>query len=347
LRVLHVDTSVGWRGGQTQLLHLLRARPQDVVAMRPDAEWRGEVRDARWIPFRAWRGGRALARVIREVKPDLVAAHTSHAHLHAWMAGARPLVVHRRSDFAPGPLSGPKYRAPDGYVAVSAAVREVLVGAGVARERIAVVYDGVDPFDVARPAPGRVVGAVGALVDHKGHDVLIEATGRIGFDVAIAGEGPNRPKLEALARARGVRLRLGRADVREFLGTIDVFAHPSSEEGLGQAVIEAMAAGVPVVASSAGGLPEIVAPGTGRLVPKGDPGALARAIEATLAAPLDGRAHARTFTVARMVAATEAVGARVAQGQVPTSDSMASDVHSGGAVRGLQRDGVPPGMPTQ
>lgn len=332
--VLHVDTGTERRGGQAQLLHLLRARPGDAVAMRPDAAWRGEVErlgnPVHYVDFRgAWRGTSTLAKVVRDVQPELIAAHTSHAHGHAWLAGGAPLVVHRRNDFVPTWISGPKYRAPLGYVAVSAAVREVLAGIGVPRDRIAVVHDGVDVARFApdgpawerpdRGAPGAVsrIGAVGALVEHKGHDVLIEAAARLRrlgrpVEVEIAGVGEKRDALERLALEREVPVRfLGAVeDVPGFLRSLDAFAHPSREEGLGQAVIEAMLVGVPVVASAAGGIPEVVAPGTGWLVPPGDPAALADTLAEALA---DGvaraaaaREHARRFDVAAMVTATEA-----------------------------------------
>jgi glycosyltransferase involved in cell wall biosynthesis len=180
-----------------------------------------------------------------------------------------------------------------------------------------VVHDGVRPLPALPPAPdlvgeGPLVGAVGALVDHKAHWVLIEAMAALpGVRCVIAGEGHRRSRLEALIRARGlagrVRLLGQRDDVAAVLAALDLFVHPSVEEGMGQAVVEAMAAGVPALVSDAGGLPEVVG-SEGVVVPAGEPRALAGAIRAALAEPPDtGRARERArtqFSVDRMVEGT-------------------------------------------
>ncbi|MFD8005637.1 glycosyltransferase family 4 protein [Streptomyces mirabilis] len=138
------------------------------------------------------------------------------------------------------------------------------------------------------PAGAPVVGAVGRLSKEKRHDVLIRACVSIcrvmpDAHVVIVGSGPQRPRLEAMIAAAGL---LGRAhllghvdDVRSAYGCMDVFAHPSDAEGLPLAVLEAMAAGLPVVATSVGGVPDLVAHGvTGLLVPRRAPGPLATSL---------------------------------------------------------------------
>jgi len=158
--------------------------------------------------------------------------------------------------------------------------------------RAAVVYNGVrlsdfqesGPFEHPRP----YVLGMGRLVPQKGFDVLIQAFVRGGlpaWDLIIAGEGPERPALEQLARRLGAATRvlfLGRADrpaaVALFKGC-SFFVLPSRLEPLGIVNLEAMAAGKAVVASGVGGVPEIVQhAATGLLVPPGDPDALAEAM---------------------------------------------------------------------
>lgn len=355
MKVLHVDTGREWRGGQTQMLHLLAAR-RDPVVVAPDAPIRARLEsmglDVRPVAFRgAWWGFRALADIVGDVKPDLIAAHTSHAHGHALLAGGdRPVVVHRRVDFVPGrdPLTRRKYAGPAGYVAVSEAIGRILQGAGVGPDRIAVVPDGVDPApfqarhdgkavrrELGIPEDAWVVGAVGALVPHKGHRHLVEALawldgrGKRVWGV-VAGEGPRRGELEALAKkwdiASQLRLLGARDDVPRLLSAFDVFCQPSVEEGMGQAVVEAMVAGVPVVVTGAGGLPEVVEDmRTGLVVPPGDGAALSRALLAALRgreralerAEAARQAAQERFSVQRMVGGTAAAYARFAGNAVP------------------------------
>lgn len=320
LSVLHVDTAVEWRGGQRQLELLLRARPQDRWAGVPDSPLARRVGP----PALALRPGgdprnlwhlRALLR--GPGPPALVAAHTPHALGLALLVGA-PTVAHRRVDFAPSGVW--KYRRARRVVAVSEAVRAVLLRAGVPSGAVVVVHDGVEPPpDAPLPAelawlgalPRPLFLAVGALVAHKGHGVLVEAMAGLPGSLVIAGEGPLRGALEAQVATLGLRGRVHLPGTVEPIGGLlrlaDVFVHPSLEEGLGQVVIEAMAVGVRVVASAAGGVPEVLG-GAGLLVPPGDAAALVEAARRALALERGrGVEAAARWSVARMVEGTSAV----------------------------------------
>ncbi len=299
-----MDTAREWRGGQVQLALLLRRSPGLGVALVADAPLAGALADedvrvhpVLGGPFSALR----LRALVQVLAPDVLAAHTSRAHSLALLAaGGRPVVVHRRVDFAVGtgvvgPLKRIKYRAAARYVAVSEAVSGVLIAGGVEPSNIDVVPDAVDAAPWLReidrrearlrlgvPDGAEWLAAVGALVEHKGHRVLIDALRAVpNAFLTVAGEGPLRGRLEAQIAAAGlvdrVRLLGSRGDVCEWLGAADRFVHPSLEEGLGQAVIEAMLAGVPVVASRAGGVPEVVGK-DGVLVEPGDVKALSAAL---------------------------------------------------------------------
>jgi glycosyltransferase involved in cell wall biosynthesis len=318
---MQVDSATEWRGGQVQLAHLmegLESRGHEVaLAACPEGELARRLgRDVLPIPAGVGlRGATALRAHHRRVRPDLVVAQTSHAHSLCLLAGLTP-VVHRRVDFAVGgtPWGRWKYRRAALFVAVSEGVARVLRRGGVPPERIRVVADGVRPLGESPPAPdlcgpGPLVGAVGALVDHKGHRVLLEAVAELPeLRCVIAGEGPLREDLERRIRELGlegrVRLLGQRHDVSAVLAALDLLAHPSLEEGMGQAVVEAMAAGVPLLVSDAGGLPEVVGPLCAP-VPAGDPGALAQALRDRIAAPWDteaARVRARErFSVDAMV----------------------------------------------
>ncbi|TVQ92572.1 MAG: glycosyltransferase family 1 protein [Deltaproteobacteria bacterium] len=331
MRVLHLDAAAEWRGGQTQLRLLLRHAPGTHGVMLPkDAPLRPKLdedgaRICGDLPHGWLASARPLKQAITLFEPEMIAAHTPQAHaLAVRAAGALPVIVHRRVDFAPGtsPLTRARYRAAQGYVCVSEAVRRVLLDYGVPPERALVVRDGVevsahrpDPEGAARlraslglAASCLAIGAVGALVPHKGHRVLIEAMAwlrarRPDVVALIAGEGKARRSLQAQIDRLGAPVRLlgqlSAAELRGLHGAIELLVHPSIEEGLGQAVIEAMAAGVPVIASDAGGLAEIVRPGeTGRLVPPDHPDALAETLHHALLNRSEGQRmalEARSF----------------------------------------------------
>ena len=197
-------------------------------------------------------------------------------------------------------------RATERVIACSGHVRDHLVRrVGLPAEKVVLIYNGVDteafaPADPADPVrasaraalgirPGeKVVGTVGHLNRQKGHALLIEAMADVlanepAARLVIAGRGPLRRRLEALAAKHGVAENVTFAglvgDVARLLKAFDVFVFPSLWEGFGIALIEAMATGLPVVASATGGILEILEDGvSGLLVPPGDRAALAEAL---------------------------------------------------------------------
>ncbi len=275
MRMVHVDTATEWRGGQVLVHRLLRE-----LSKQGEDVWLASPRAGRLWGACSFLGDKRLeipegwslrgALKLRQARPDLVVAHTSHAHGMGLTVG-RKLMVHRWVDFPP--KSRLKYRLPDGWVACSGAIESILRDVGA--QNIHRVYGGSDPLMVMPPAEdGPDVLAVGALVHHKGHDILDQALGSLpGVDAAVAGPG----------EAQFQRLRhLGtREDVPALLGRARVFVQPSRTEGLGMAIVEAMQAGVPVVASSVGGIPEVLGD-TGILVPPEEPELLAHAIQRAL-----------------------------------------------------------------
>ncbi|HVS63818.1 MAG TPA: glycosyltransferase, partial [Thermoanaerobaculia bacterium] len=192
-------------------------------------------------------------------------------------------------------------RLCDRVVAVSEASRQALIE----RERcdpgrIVVIENGVDcqrfrprEPDVVRralelPSDAIVVGGIGRLSPKKGFHVLVNAVGRLlaaglPVELVLVGEGPERARLEAEARAAGLEGRvrfLGhRSDVQDLYSAFDVFVLPSYEEGSPNALLEAMASGCPVIATAVGGTPEILGDfSLGRLISPGDPEARAAAL---------------------------------------------------------------------
>lgn len=222
-------------------------------------------------------------------------------------------------------------RRVDQYVGVSMFVArstEALLGlpSGTAR----VIYNGVSPpTNLAPPHDGRepVIGVVGRLAPEKGLDVLLRAMPSIPTGhLVVLGEGPERGHVEDLVRTLGIAERVTLAGWVEPPWTarwsFDVLAMPSTNEGFPLVVLEALQAGIPVVASRVGGIPEMIVDGeNGVLVAPQDPLALAEAVGALLADP--DRLHAmgergRTmgidrFTPAKMAAEFETLYAQLAR----------------------------------
>ena len=302
-----MDPATEWRGGQAQLAALLNARPDDLWAGAPESAIAARVRapDVVLRPNAGLRNGARVMVAARRLGIDLVAAHSSHAHDASLGVGV-PLMVHRRNHRAPGNVW--KYQRAQGVIAVSEFVAALCRAAGI--KRIEVVHDGADGWDrperLPHPVPVFLVPA--ALVTHKGHSTLIDAFHDVPGILELAGEGPQRARLEELARPLGDRVRfLGHvSDMAAAFARADVVVLPSLDEAAGSVLIEAMASGVPVVASAVGGIPELVGD-AGILVSSRDRQAW---IPALRRAPTwdgaRGRQRAASFSVAAMVAATEA-----------------------------------------
>jgi glycosyltransferase involved in cell wall biosynthesis len=166
--------------------------------------------------------------------------------------------------------------------------------AGVRRDRITTISGGVTDVRIeplARPTTGPVIGCIARLDAIKGIDVLLRALPSLpGVTAVIVGSGEEQRSLLALAAELGVAERvifIGWSDrPRDHLGTFDLFVLPSRFEALPMSIIEAMLAGLPVVATDVGGVREAVVPGvTGSLVEPENPEALAGAISVLLADP--------------------------------------------------------------
>lgn len=227
------------------------------------------------------------------------------------------------------------FRASRRAVAVSSASRhELLSTLGLSEGEVSVIRNGTPDREgdraIVREELGMAEGeplvlAVGNLYSVKGHAVLLRALGRLPpelrrrpWRVAIAGRGEEEARLRAIAEEEGLEDRvhlLGfRPDVPDLLAAADLFVMPSFSEGLPLALVEAMFAARPVVASRVGGIPEVVTgEGDAILVPPGDADALSVAVGGILECPERGRALGRAareiaradFTLERMAASYE------------------------------------------
>lgn len=265
-----------------------------------------------------------LGRLLRRLRPDLL--HSCNlAALEGQPVAALcgvPARIHAEHGWDMGDLHGTrrKYRwlrralSPwvHRHVTVSAHLAAYLTErVGIPASRVEHIYNGVDVHRFAAPAAQGagegespfVIGTVGRLTPVKDQATLVAAFQRLR-DLApdrfpqarlvILGDGPKRAELQAALDGAGLAgqawLPGSRADVDEQLQRLDLFVLPSLAEGIPVTVLEAMAAGVPVVATRVGGIPELVDDGvTGTLVPPGDTEALAKALRGYLEAPERGR----------------------------------------------------------
>ncbi|GAB2459184.1 glycosyltransferase family 4 protein [Nocardioides hungaricus] len=310
MRILTVIAEMGSGGAETVVADLATglADQGHRVTVASSGGWRAEELAARGIgtlgvPLRS-RGPAALARsaaALRGTAPDLVHAHNVRAALAAHL-GTRtlrrrrpPLVttVHGLSD-ADYPRAARLLATSDVVAAVSHDVAERLVGGGLDRGRLRVVENAVPPPEpTGRARARRLLGVaadlplalcVARLTEPKRVDLLLRAWPDVpGALLVVVGDGEQRTRLERLAAER-VRFVGERRDVRRLLGAADVLVLPSDREGLPMSVLEAMAAGVPVVASAVGGL-RALGPDVVELVAPGDARALAAGVRRVLADP--------------------------------------------------------------
>ncbi len=249
-----------------------------------------------------------LRTLTEEIRPDVVQTHSVKSHF-LWRASGGPARypwVAFHHGYTAENLKVKVYNQLDRWslggarriITVCEAFRDELTAKGIVREKVTVIHNGVEAFvpgghvleAEAQGPPGSVtVLHVGRFSGEKNHEGLIQAAGilattgkRDQFQLVLVGEGVSRSRIEALARsgeAGGARIHFAgqQSDVGRFYDNADIFVLPSHSEGSPNVVLEAMAAGLPVVATRVGGTPDMVLEGeTGYLVARGDVPALAQ-----------------------------------------------------------------------
>jgi glycosyltransferase involved in cell wall biosynthesis len=348
-RVLLIDSGREWRGGQRQVLVLARglrtAGVEPLVVAIPDSPLIRRLRAhgvaAAAVQMRTeWdlAAVRRVRRLMRTWRADVVHAHDARAHsiaLAALVGSETPLVVTRRAALAP--RGRVKYgQRVARFIAISRAVRDALVRGGVERDRIDVVYSGVPRPDVKRardwrtecawPTSSVLCGIVGTTTSDRTSTKLASIITR------LRPPARDRARLLLLGGPVGGRHRIAGVEafragfvdaIHDAMAGLDLLLHPSQAEGLGTAVIDAMALGVPPIAFAVGALPELIEhERSGILVPAGDLGGFATAIARLVGdAELRGRlaaagpARAALFSEERMIDATLAVYESVVQAE--------------------------------
>jgi len=358
--MLHINSARTWRGGEQQTLWLCRGLQHRghrvLLACPPASPLMERARQAGLVvcPVKMrgeWdlQAARELTGIIARERITLIHFHTAHAHtlglLAARRAGAPLRFLTRRVDFhIHGHLLnrwkyGPALTA---ILAISEGIRRVLLEDGLAPQRVITVPSGIDldrlreagdPEPLRRelgvPREALVVGMVAALAPHKDHRTFLKAAAAVkkvlpGVRFLIVGEGQLEAELRELSESLGLSREViftgFREDVLELTGMFDIFVLSSYLEGMGTSLLDAMGLGRPIVATRAGGIPEIVREGqNGLLVPARQPEQLAEAI-VKLGKDEDlrrrmgalGKELVKDFSVRRTVERTEAVYGRFA-----------------------------------
>ncbi len=314
MKTLHVEAGTHLYGGGLQVFFLvqgLQARGEEALLVCPTGS--AIAAHAREHGLRvheiAMGGdqdiglmGRVRA-LIRAEKPDLVHLHSRRGSdvwgaLAARLEGV-PTVMSRRND-NPEPRGWfhLKYKLYDRVVAISDGIRQVLLKAGLSADKVVCVHSAVD---TVRYRPHRddmswfgnefhlasdvlTIAMAAQFIARKGHRTLIAALPAViaaqpRTRVLLFGQGPElaviKKQVERAELQQQVVFAGFRSDLERVLPCVDVMVHPAEMEGLGVALLQAAACGLPIVAGRAGGIPEIVRPGlNGELIEPGDVGAL-------------------------------------------------------------------------
>jgi len=309
MKIFHIDSEKTFRGGQRQVLYLLEGlgkRGVDNFLFCPGKSPLFErAEKVRKIPatmccefdiFSAYK----IAKFINRENPDVLHCHSAHALsigiIAKKISSCNPaLIASRRVDFHIKCLR--KYLRADRIITVSKMIKQILISDDVPADKIDVVYSGIkqDQFqnlngdylydELALNKNDIIIGNIAALTEQKDHFTFLKAAkiviGKIkNVKFVIVGDGELSRKLMDFSRSNGTQNNViftgFRKDALNFLKIFNVFAISSKWEGLGTSILDAMASGVPVASTAAGGIKEIIEDGrNGFLAPPGDDAALA------------------------------------------------------------------------
>lgn len=322
INVLHISTPMSWRGGEQQLAYLaeeLKEKVEQFFICRTGSEMELFCFENEFTCFsiptsvlKIFENAALIKRICKNYKIDVIHTHDSKAHTLAFVASTlgnkTPIVVSRKVDFpiAQSYLSKKKYNSTNiaRLIAVSEEVKNIVQKGIEKPEKITVIYDGVDTkwesgikpdlydrFEIERGK--KIIGNVSALAPHKDYFTWVDTAEKLlskrqDLHFLIIGLGPMQAKIAAYIKQKGLENAISMTgfipNAKTLIAGFNVFFMSSETEGLGSSILDAFVRKVPVVATSAGGIPEIVKnEETGLLASPKDAQGLADAIERILA----------------------------------------------------------------
>ncbi len=327
MHILHVETGQHLYGGALQVLYLVKGLKEQGCRSTLVCAKGSKIGEAaagfapiHEVPMMGELDPRfvlRLRRIIRTEHPDIVHVHSRRGADLWGIIAARlaktKVILTRRVDNPELPwVAQMKYRLCDGVITISEGIRQVLLSESIPAQKIVCIPSGVASKQHNQGCKSewfcsefglrlnhKVIGVIGQLIPRKGHRYLIEAAPEIlkhypGTRFLFLGQGPLQRDLEQLSKsihmADKVHFAGFRTDLERILPCLDLVVHPATMEGLGVSLLQAAAAGVPIVATRVGGIPEIVHDGVnGYLVDVGNTQAIVDAVLTLLHNPLKAK----------------------------------------------------------
>ena len=295
MKVLHVEAGKHLYGGARQVAYILEGLKQrgveNSLVCCEGSDIAQQAQHSAQVHAIKMRGDAdillvlRLLRIIRDVNPDIIHLHSRRGAdlwgaLAARLSGI-PVVLSRRVDnLEPAWWANIKYSLVNHIITISEGISRVLLGENIAADKITCVRSAVDirehttecvrsyfqhQFPLSRDKC--VIAVIAQLIPRKGHAVLLDALEQLGdsrshVQCLMFGKGPLRDELQDAINHRGLNdqviLTGFRTDINQLLPCIDIVVHPAFIEGLGIALLQASASGVPVIASRTGGIPEVI-----------------------------------------------------------------------------------------
>lgn len=297
MKILHLSSETSWRGGEQQMAYLIAELQQQgvqpLIACRADSAFADYCRQHSWnhtsLSFRNsfdLKTAFAIKQICKTEQVDLIHVHSGKSHgiavLAATLGNRTPLILSRRVDFPvrQNRLTQWKYNHPQikKIICVSQAIEKIVRGSIKHSERCTTVHSGVDPSRFTSPIgylrarfsipdDNLLIGNSSALADHKDYYTFIDTAALVTAQYPkavfiIIGDGPEKENIRDYISQRNmenhVRMTGFLNNIEEVLPELDLFLMTSQTEGLGTSILDAFACQVPVVATNAGGIPEMV-----------------------------------------------------------------------------------------